>query len=116
MIYRCEDPVLSAKFARATEAAAFYVISMRKYEAAVAGGSVENPYHEATYERAYFANAIGQVSLVIGKDGTYLDFYRKHEGSAEKTESGRTFFSFSNIYPALLEVKAEIASQCVVMD
>lgn len=115
-IYRCEEAVLNAKFGEVLASADFYVISMRKYDAAVAAGSVENPYHEASYRRAYFANAIGQVSLIIGKDGTYLDFYRHTEGSADKTESGRTFFAETDLYERLWAVKEGMGADCCSLD
>ena len=94
----------------------FSVISMRKYDAAVAAGSVENPYHEASYRRAYFANEIGQVSLIIGKDGTYLDFYLRREGGAERTESGSTFFTETDLYDDLLVVKDDMGKDCIPLN
>lgn len=104
-VYRCESPEQNRHFAAVFTAADFSVISMRKYDAAVAAGSVDNPYHEASYRRAYFANEIGQVSLIIGKDGTYLDFYLRREGGTDQTESGRTFFAETDLYDDLLAVK-----------
>ncbi|MBQ1251402.1 MAG: hypothetical protein IIY02_00650, partial [Firmicutes bacterium] len=65
-----------------------------------------------SYERAYFANALGQVSIIIGKDGTYLDFYRAVPKENEMNESGRTFFTSENIFPELEAVKTEILPQC----
>lgn len=115
-IFRCDDAAAKDAFGAAITAADFRVISMRKYDAAVAAGSIANPYHEASYRRAYFANEIGQVSLIVGKDGTYLDFYRHLTGSAEKTESGRTFFTKTDLYDGLLAVKAEMGEVCESLD
>ena len=116
IVYRCANEEENSGFGAVLSSADFSVISMRKYDAAVAAGSVENPYHEASYRRAYFANEIGQVSLIIGKDGTYLDFYRRIEGSADRTESGRTFFAATDLYDDLLAVKNAMGEDCVPLN
>lgn len=115
-IYRCDDPALGIKFANALTQGDYTVISMRKYNAAVAHGSIDSTYPEAGYERAYFANALGQVSIIIGKDGTYLDFYRAAEKENEMNESGRTFFSTTDLFDGLLTVKEEILPYCEVIE
>ena len=116
IVYRCANEEENSGFGAVLSSADFSVISMRKYNAAVAAGSVENPYHEASYRRAYFANEIGQVSLIIGKDGTYLDFYRRIEGIADRTESGRTFFAATDLYDDLLAVKNAMGEDCVPLN
>lgn len=115
-VYRCEDAGRNRDFGAVFTSVNFSVISMRKYDAAVAAGSVENPYHEASYRRAYFANELGQVSLIIGGDGTYLDFYLRKEGGAERTESGRTFFTETDLYDDLLAVKNAMGEGCVPLN
>ena len=116
IVYRCANEEENSGFGAVLSSADFSVISMRKYDAAVAAGSVENPYHEASYRRAYFANELGQVSLIIGGDGTYLDFYLRKEGGAERTESGRTFFTETDLYDDLLAVKNAMGEDCVPLN
>ena len=116
IVYRCANEEENSGFGAVLSSADFSVISMRKYDAAVAAGSVENPYHEASYRRAYFANEIGQVSLIIGKDGTYLDFYLRRESGADRTESGRTFFAATDLYDDLLAVKNAMGEDCVPLN
>ena len=116
IVYRCANEEENSGFGAVLSSADFSVISMRKYDAAVAAGSVENPYHEASYRRAYFANEIGQVSLIIGKDGTYLDFYLRREGGSERTESGRTFFAETDLYDDLLVVKDDMGKDCIPLN
>ena len=111
-IYRCTDAERNAQFAQAIQTGDYSVISMRIYNAVVAHGSIDSTYPEASYERAYFANALGQVSIIIGKDGTYLDFYRAVPKENEMNESGRTFFTSENIFPELETVKTELLPQC----
>lgn len=115
-IYRCEDALLNRKFGEVLCNAEYYVISKRKYDAVVAHGSVEDPYWEASYLRAYFANVLGQISIIIGKDGTYLDFYRDAEKEREMNESGRTFYTTSDLFDELAAVKADIIAQCEKLD
>ena len=116
IVYRCANEEENSGFGAVLSSADFSVISMRKYDAAVAAGSVENPYHEASYRRAYFANELGQVSLIIGGDGTYLDFYLRKEVGAERTESGRTFFTETDLYDDLLAVKNAMGEDCVPLN
>ncbi|MBQ1252587.1 MAG: hypothetical protein IIY02_06695 [Firmicutes bacterium] len=111
-IYRCTDSEYNTQFAQAIQTGDYSVISMRLYNAVVAHGSIDSTYPEASYERAYFANALGQVSIIIGKDGTYLDFYRDVPKENEMNESGRTFFTPKNIFPDLETVKSEILPHC----
>ena len=111
-IYRCTDTEISAQFAQAIQTGDYSVISMRIYNAVVAHGSIDSTYPEASYKRAYFSNALGQVSIIIGKDGTYLDFYRAVPKENEMNESGRTFFAPVNIFPKLESLKAEILPYC----
>ncbi|MBR5329000.1 MAG: hypothetical protein IKV45_02200 [Firmicutes bacterium] len=111
-VYRSADPTLNGKFGEVLCGATYNVISMRKYDAVVAHGSVEDPYLEASYLRAYFANAAGQVSVIIGKDGTYIDFYRAVEKEREMNESGRTFYTPTDLFDDLLTVKSEIVDEC----
>lgn len=111
-VYRCDKEALNRRFGEVFCDAEYKVISMRKYDAAVAYGSVEDPYWEASYLRAYFANAAGQISVIIGRDGTYLDFYRAVEKENEMNESGRTFFTETDIFDELLAVKEEILPYC----
>jgi len=115
-IYRCDDAALNRKFGEVLCSSEYDVISMRIYDAVVAHGSVEDPYIEASYLRAYFANALGQVSVIIGKDGTYLDFYRDVEKEREMNESGRTFFARTDLFDDLAAVKAEIIAECEKLD
>ena len=51
-------------------------------------------------------------AIIIGKDGTYLDFYRDVPKENEMNESGRTFFTPKNIFPDLETVKSEILPHC----
>lgn len=114
-VYRCDDASLNRKFGEALCGAEYKVISMRKYDAVVAHGSVEDPYLEASYLRVYFANDLGQVSVIIGKDGTYLDFYRDVEKEREMNESGRTFYTSADLFDELEAVKTEIMDQCEIV-
>ena len=114
-VYRCDDPMLNRKFGEVLSGAGYKVISMRKYDAVVAHGSVEDPYLEASYLRAYFANDLGQVSVIIGKDGTYLDFYRDVEKEREMNESGRTFYTSVDLFEELEAVKTEILESCEIV-
>lgn len=115
-VWRCDDPDLNRRFGEVLCGAEYRVISMRKYDAVVAHGSVEDPYLEASYLRAYFANGLGQVSLIIGKDGTYIDFYRAVDKEREMNESGRTFYTPTDLFDELTEVKAEIVEECEIVN
>lgn len=115
-IYRCNNPALNRKFGEIFCRADYKVISMRKYDAVVAHGSVEDPYWEASYLRGYFANAAGEVSVIVGRDGTCIDFYRAVAKENEMNESGRTFFTEADLFSGLLEVKEAILHDCTRLE